>query len=155
MRSGVSETLKAVGYWRESGARHWPRPQWLVRKDWQNDDRQRIIAYLRSGHEIAAYVGHSFCRFDCGIDDFEMGNRDLTDGEWIWPEGLAHYIESHSVILPEQLIDTMRLHAWQVSDLDRVAKLDDAATDAAKIDFKFWEKWTRQHQKRPWYAYWS
>lgn len=33
-----------------------------------------------------------------------MGSRELTDGEWVWPEGLSHYVREHGVGLPEQFI---------------------------------------------------
>ena len=31
-----------------------------------------------------------------------MGRTDLTDGTFVWPDGLAHYVERHDVRLPEQ-----------------------------------------------------
>lgn len=31
-----------------------------------------------------------------------------------WPEGLAHYVECHSVRLPDEFIETMRSHSWHV-----------------------------------------
>jgi hypothetical protein len=33
-----------------------------------------------------------------------MGSSDLTDGTWLWPEGLAHYVRKHDVVLPEEFI---------------------------------------------------
>src|SRR5262245_48523055 len=59
-------------------------------------------------------MGFSCCRFDCGIPDNEMGSCDLYDGKWLWPEGLAHYVERHSVRLPDEFIQTMRSHSWPV-----------------------------------------
>jgi hypothetical protein len=59
-------------------------------------------------------MGYSFCRFECGIPNNAMGDSDLSDGEWLWPEGLAHYVERHSVRLPDEFIQTMRSHSWQV-----------------------------------------
>jgi hypothetical protein len=59
-------------------------------------------------------MGYSFCRFGCGIPDRDMGSCDFYDGEWLWPQGLAHYIERHSVRLPDEFIQTMRSHSWQV-----------------------------------------
>jgi uncharacterized protein (TIGR03067 family) len=58
-------------------------------------------------------MGYSFCRFVCGTPDEEMGSADLHDGEWEWPEGLAHYVEHHSVLLPDEFIETMRSRSWQ------------------------------------------
>jgi len=43
-----------------------------------------------------------------------MGCVDYFDGIWEWPQGLAHYVEKHSVVLPQEFIDTMRANAWKV-----------------------------------------
>jgi len=59
-------------------------------------------------------MGYSYCRFDCGIPDCEMGSIDLYDGVWVWPQGLVHYVEFHSVCLPYEFIQTMRSHSWRV-----------------------------------------
>jgi hypothetical protein len=58
-------------------------------------------------------MGYSFCRFVCGVADTEMGGIDLHDGEWLWPQGLAHYVEHHSVRLPDEFIETMRSRCWR------------------------------------------
>jgi hypothetical protein len=59
-------------------------------------------------------MGYPFCRFRCGIPGNALGVEDLYDGEWFWPEGLTHYVECHSVRLPDEFIQTMRTHSWQV-----------------------------------------
>ena len=145
---GDRPALKAVGYWREAGSRRWPRPQWLVRPGWHVEDRARIVTYLRSGHERASWLGCSFCRFGCGVDERLLGCRDLTDGEWVWPEGLAHYVEAHSVFLPEPLVDTIRAHGWRVPEQVTVPP------DDAEPDFSVWEEWVCRHRRRPWYGFW-
>ena len=61
-------------------------------------------------------MGYSFCRFACGTPDEEMGSIDLYDGVWVWPEGLAHYVECHSVCLPDEFIETMRARTWQIPE---------------------------------------
>jgi len=32
------------------------------------------------------------------------GAVEYTDGMYVWPEGLAHYIHDHAVRLPEELV---------------------------------------------------
>jgi len=34
-----------------------------------------------------------------------MGSWDLTDGIWVWPEGLAHYVDAHNVGLPHEFTE--------------------------------------------------
>jgi hypothetical protein len=50
-------------------------------------------------------VGYSTCRI-CG--DYRNGDRELTDGVYLWPQGLAHYVREHQVRLPSQFLDHVR-----------------------------------------------
>lgn len=49
-------------------------------------------------------MGLSECRF-CGE---HVGSLEFTDGVYVWPEGLAHYIQEHSVRLPAAVVDHVR-----------------------------------------------
>ena len=31
----------------------------------------------------------------------------MSDGVWQWPEGLVHYVECHSLRLPDEFVATM------------------------------------------------
>jgi hypothetical protein len=91
--------LLGVGFWfNELAPSLYPRPQALV-GTWRAADRRAVLAHLRAGLVFESYRGRSFCRFACG--ERMMGHRDLTDGRHVWPEGLAHYIEHHDVLLPD------------------------------------------------------
>ncbi len=111
----LSPAIKAVGYWCplpgqpacDEDEVDMPHPGRLVASDWRPGDRARIAAYLKSGCPFQRFRGYSYCRFACGIDNSEMGSRTLTDGERAWPEGLAHYIESHEVCLPDVFVTAM------------------------------------------------
>jgi hypothetical protein len=114
---------------------------------------ERILAYLRSGYTFADWMGYSFCRFGCGVDGRPMGSSDRTDGEWVWPAGLAHYVASHGVFLPEEFVNTMRWNEWRVPALDRPPRFGREPGDAP-FDLAFWVEWARRHQRRPWYVLW-
>lgn len=77
--------------------------------------------YVESGTVARAYRGLSPCRF-CGEHN---GSKECTDGAYLWPEGLAHYIEAHEVRLPESFVR----HA--------IARLD--ALEAASVDYEWWK----------------
>jgi len=68
-----------------------------------------------------------------------MGSRELTDGEWIWPEGLAHYVEHHDVILPDAFVDHCRSRAWRPATCD--------IPSAYEIDDNFWREWAAEKTK--------
>jgi hypothetical protein len=39
------------------------------------------------------------------FDKDEMGSGERTDGVYVWPEGLVHYLEKHNVRLPQEFVD--------------------------------------------------
>ena len=43
-------------------------------------------------------MGYSLCRI-CGVTN---GNLELTDGLFVWLEGLGHYVHEHAVRLPAE-----------------------------------------------------
>jgi len=59
-----------------------------------------VIDYLRQGQIARAYMGWSRCR----LCDQNNGNLELTDGTYVWPSGLVHYVESHDVRLPQRFV---------------------------------------------------
>ena len=83
-------------------------------------------------------MGYSWCRFRCGIPDRELGCSEMTDGVWIWPDGLAHYVEVHGVPLPEEVIETMRANSWVPP-----VELPASADRRWETDSSFWEEWGR------------
>jgi hypothetical protein len=77
-----------------------------------------------------------------------MGCRCLTDGIWVWPEGLAHYVDFHDVYLPEEFISTMRQHGWRMPEGPKFTRHvinkspDGSMTLTTKdIDHSFWIEW--------------
>ncbi len=124
-------TLKLIGYW--AAAPHWtwassPRDGELAWPDirravwtgWSSPERERVAAYLRSGHRCRGYLGFSACRFECRSTYRILGSGELTDGEWIWPEGLVHYVERHGVVLPEEFVASAAVRGWRVPPVDQV-----------------------------------
>jgi hypothetical protein len=66
----------------------------------------------------------------CGIADSSMGSRDLTDGTWVWPQGLAHYVEVHNVMLPQEFID----HVLAGASFSQ-------PVESQSYDDEYWIKW--------------
>ena len=139
----IHERTKLVGYWRESLEQDspLPHPQTLRSPGWvAAAEKRSIVEYLRSGNQAACFAGYSFCRIEGGPDNEQMGCRELTDGEWIWPEGLAVYVDMFDVRLPEEFVATMRRHAYVVPQIDesRAERLGDVASPG------FWVAWSRR-----------
>jgi hypothetical protein len=113
--------LTAVGFWiRDLRDESYPAPQELVGV-LPEEQRRSLTHYLASGATFEQYFGYAWCRFVCGEStqsgalglkdgpatrmDTRLGTRDLTDGTWVWPEGLAHYVREHGIVLPEEFME--------------------------------------------------
>jgi hypothetical protein len=95
-----------------------PHPRELVDRSWCPQERARTLAYLRSGLPFACFEGLSYCRFECR--EGGGGCQEFTEEEWVWPEGLAHYVERHDVRLPDAFLDAARARAWQPPSAEAV-----------------------------------
>lgn len=65
------------------------------------EDRAQLASYLKAPHhQRVGYCGASTCRC-CGRAN---GCDDVSDGTYVWPEGLAHYVVDHAVALPAEFV---------------------------------------------------
>ncbi|WP_212823110.1 hypothetical protein [Catellatospora sp. TT07R-123] len=79
-------------------------------------------------------MGVSLCRL-CGCGN---GSAEQTDGEFIWPEGLAHYVEDHRVRLPDEFIE--RAERGPVADFDLDGFCRGLRPDGdVSVDLDWWE----------------
>jgi hypothetical protein len=135
--------LKAVGYWITGvGDEKLPAPQELVGVI-PADQRARLADYLAAGMTQASYLGLSWCRFGCGIDFELMGSRDLTDGAWVWPEGLAHYVREHLVVLPDEFVTQALSRGTPVVAVQSEERaMQQAENPEESEDYTFWHQWS-------------
>jgi hypothetical protein len=131
------QELNVIGYWQDDECdQPWPLPQNLVRVEWNESIKSCMLRYLRSGVVLHEYLGFSHCRVNCGISDNAMGNSELTDGEWVWPEGLIHYLEAHSIALPDEFIASAEKKQFHILKSLDVEELQDR-----QYIFEFWNGW--------------
>jgi len=97
-------TLISIGYWASDDEPNLPHPQNFYDDTVEIKERELVINYLKNGLRLHDWMGFSYCRFGCQVSREEIGNACLTDGVYIWPEGLVHYVETHKVWLPEIFI---------------------------------------------------
>lgn len=112
----VRSTLTLIGYWAGELSGGWPSPDDFVDEGWDRDVRDLIDDYLRRGFVVRACMGYSPCRF-CGRDN---GALELSDGVFVWPEGLAHYVADHAVRLPDEFVSHVlqEIDAYESADRD-------------------------------------
>jgi len=87
-----------VGYWSEP-----LEVKEFVDEKWSPLLRWAVIGYLRSGEVHQSWRGSARCRFP-GCRKTDNGSQDLTDGDWKWPSGYAHYLTAHGVKPPPEFI---------------------------------------------------
>ena len=92
-------TLQLIGYWSGNGESEvYPAAGDFLQES-PYPGQQEVVAYLQNGYSMPYItLGYSTCRI-CGMDS--NGSQDLSDGKYMWPEGLAHYVECHNLRLPE------------------------------------------------------
>ena len=116
--------------------------------------RKRLADYLDAGDCWDVCLGTSWCRFRCGIASEAMGSEELTDGHWVWPAGLSHYVRVHNITLPDEFIAHVLTH-----DPPRSRRADPlgsgsrplawATTERPSLDF--WRAWcARQRSPAQW-----
>jgi hypothetical protein len=94
-------TLTLIGYWRDDDEHDWPDARDFVDESWDARERERVASYLKSGTVPWIEAGYSRCRL-CGKLN---GLAEFTDGVFVWPEGLSHYVADHSVRLPVRVVE--------------------------------------------------
>lgn len=114
-----------------------PDPHRLVDRTWRPQQRELIAGYLRAGSVVASWMGLSPCRFGCGA----YGSADMSDGVWQWPEGLVHYVEAHSLRLPDEFVVTMEGNGWSVPR--------EAEKGAGPPSLEFWVGWAAKQGITP------
>ncbi len=92
--------LKALGYWRSEEEPDLPDPVVHIDEEWDVSEREWVVDYLSRGQIVGVAMGSSQCR----ICNAPNGSREFTDGDYYWPEGLAHYVITHGVRLPAEFI---------------------------------------------------
>jgi hypothetical protein len=126
--------MPIIGYWIESlGDDQFLAPQEVAEK-LTPDMVEKVVGYLRAGKLYKQYRGFSWCRFSCGCPLEQMGSAELTDGYWIWTEGLIHYVEVHRVALPEAFLADVVCKSAPNNNTEPDSSLD------------FWKIWCAQNR---------
>ena len=102
-----------IGYWSSKWEPDWPDPHDFVDEGWDARERALVARYLESGFVPWVQAGVSQCRF-CGAAN---GSTELTDGVYLWPAGLSHYVSEHGVRLPQQVVDHIRTRVVTFDDV--------------------------------------
>lgn len=121
--------LILIGYWSNKYEPYYPYPKDLVDTTWDVEQRYQITCYLKSSVLYAGYMGYSDCRF-CGHTN---GSTEYTDGKYVFPVGLAHYVECHGVRLPKEVEEYMLSNAVNLESV----KQELLTEEPMRLTYKF------------------
>lgn len=122
--------MRYIGKWIQSlkDTEH-PPPHELV-VEYDVETRTKVIWYLNHGHVLHKSLGHAWCLFRC---DYEEAYFERTDGTWVWPCDLSHYVETHNIRLPGEFISNA-VASDNLPAFEEVWHTRD-------IDFSYWRRW--------------
>ena len=120
--------LSAFGYWKSEWEPELPHPEEYAGEGYEADVLVLLKSYLSNATLVLQAEGTSWCRFDCGEKD--MGRCDYSDGTYLWPEGLIHYIQAHQVCLPEDFLQ-------HIKEQKTPPKFEPTALAELEIDFEY------------------
>lgn len=140
-QTGDMNRIRLIGYWLGPNAAGWPDVHDFVDRSWDRSERQMVIERLHTG-EPAPWMsmGKSRCRF-CEVRN---GYREYSDGTFLWPEGLVHYLEEHDVRLPHEVVTHF---GRREGSLPFVAEVVHSLTDES-IDRDWWARSTLVTSRR-------
>jgi hypothetical protein len=127
----IAEDVESVPHDGMADGGFFIHPRHLVDPGWAREERPGIVRYLNEAPAIIHFCGLSYCRFGCGTN----GSAEHSDGVWVWPEGLAHYLERHDVRLPEDFVTHMRSRKF------RPPAKSDVEPFAAHVSSAHWRRW--------------
>ncbi|MFF0779653.1 hypothetical protein [Streptomyces sp. NPDC003720] len=109
--------IKRAGFYREIGGRATTADDSPSLRDVvQNSgpwDEDRVLAYLESALEIYTTMGAE--RDALTGEEWIVGSGSLmTDGTWLWPVDLTHYVRRHHAALPQEFLDHIRTNNYTV-----------------------------------------
>jgi len=89
--------LIEIGYWPTSVDPDRPQPDAFLDADWSNEEREQVLRYLADGVPLPWEGGPvEWCVY-CGA---LLVVDELTDGTYVWPTHLIHYVSEHLVRPP-------------------------------------------------------
>lgn len=94
-----NKELIKIGFWWDDNEEDslYPKVEQFIGNSLGVLKKKKIVAYLKKGRFVNQYLGFSECRI-CGKRN---GNSEFTDGRFLYPEGLLHYIIEHNIRIPE------------------------------------------------------
>jgi hypothetical protein len=102
-------------------------PTFNDRLDLSDEEHERLSAYLENAPVVLTRDGSDPDLFDQS-DTTEIPREYRTDGSWVWPASVIHYLVEHNVAPERGLVEHARSRDYQIPDLDQGVRDAAAAT---------------------------
>lgn len=85
----------------------------VVDTTWHPYDLDRLVEYLRT---CPISITSSIRPLPCPHCDYLLPepSAQRSDGVWVWPSSLSHYVAKHHVRLPDRLMERIRGREYQI-----------------------------------------
>ena len=102
------------GFWIPEGTANpdFPHASDLIDTKWKPDDLELLLEYLR---KAVIALTSSFPKEPCPLcgQPVIAPSTFQSDGLWLWPMDLPHFVADHRVRLPEMFIQHIRISKYQ------------------------------------------
>ena len=129
------EYLNRIGYWKKDlFDERFALPHDFVGK-YEPTRKAALLDHLQSGTQFLVWRAETCCH----LCEAHIGWAELTDGRLAWPEGLAHYVEMHDVVLPDWV---------SVGPPEKgMSRFDEERWSRVEIDDGRWIRWCASHRR--------
>ncbi|MGW0412330.1 hypothetical protein ACWERI_27760 [Streptomyces collinus] len=118
--------MKLIGFYREMDPKY--APSWggsvpPPESGAGSYSVQDIVGYLKSGYPILDVMELTTDVIG-GAFRVPGGSSVLTDGQYVWREDLAWYVERYNIDLPQDFLEIARRHGFRTPPADHEALLN-------------------------------
>ena len=128
--------LRTAGMFLELGPVRSAEPQESIFDNVTGEDMPdlaQVVAYLNSGHVLIDMMDIANDPFD-PTRQILSGSTVLTDGDWLWREDFAYFVQRHRVAVPKDLLALIRQRDYVVPARD-VSVLTACSQEARRLMF--------------------
>lgn len=77
---------------------------------WGPGDKEKLLSYINNSPVV---IASSAVRSPCIICGMALSSSDFqSDGTWLWPADLRHYMSTHHVRIPDSLANHIRQRGY-------------------------------------------
>jgi hypothetical protein len=94
-----------------------------------------VVSYLKSGYPVLDVMELTVDVID-GAFRVPGGSSVLTDGQFVWREDLASYVERYRIDLPQHFLEAAQRHSFNIPAVDQEALLDISVEVSRTLGFQ-------------------